>query len=368
MRKHEIMKFKERSKEEKVQRIDHLTGLRFFAALLVFLSHVNFSGEYAPLHLVFKQGYIGVSFFFILSGFVLSYSYKSRILEKSISKTKYLILRYVRIYPLHWLVSLPVILSSIGDKFLTPSITLANLSLFQSWMPASMFYFSLNAPSWSLSNEMFFYFCFMGLVFLSPNAIRVLTLSLGLIILFAAVVANHYFPQYILLLRSNFVRWMFYIFPLFRLLEFLIGMWIFNLWKEKKFAKSNTATFSMILLFISMYFVGQAPESFRYSILFVPFIVFFFVSNLSDKKSLMLKFFASKPLILLGEASFAFYLIHQKLIMLFRTYYPEYIGHQMIFAISSLVVISLLSIVIHLYIEKPVEKFLKKLVNSKIAI
>jgi peptidoglycan/LPS O-acetylase OafA/YrhL len=178
------MKFKERSKEEKVQRIDHLTGLRFFAALLVFLSHVNFSGEYAPLHLVFKQGYIGVSFFFVLSGFVLSYSYKSRILEKSISKTKYLILRYVRIYPLHWLVSLPVILSSIGDKFLTPSITFANLSLFQSWMPAIMFYYSFNAPSWSLSNEMFFYFCFMGLVFLSPNAIRVLTLSLGLIIFY----------------------------------------------------------------------------------------------------------------------------------------------------------------------------------------
>jgi len=63
-------------------------------------------------------------------------------------------------------------------------------------MPASMFYFSLNAPSWSLSNEMFFYFCFMGLVFLSPNAIRVLTLTLGLIILFAGVVANDYFPQY----------------------------------------------------------------------------------------------------------------------------------------------------------------------------
>jgi peptidoglycan/LPS O-acetylase OafA/YrhL len=160
---------------------------------------------------------------------------------------------------------------------------------------------------------------------------------------------------------------MFYIFPLFRLLEFLIGMWIFNLWKEKKFAKLNTATFSLVLLFVSMYFVGQAPESYRYSILFVPFIDFFFVSNLSDKKSLMLKFFASKPLILLGEASFAFYLIHQKLIILFRTYYPEYIGHQMFFAISSLVVISLLSIVIHLYIEKPVEKFLKKLVNSKIA-
>ena len=76
------------AKVDSKPRINHLTGLRFFAAFLVFMSHIEFSGSYDSLQIVFKQGFIGVSFFFILSGFVLSYSYKQRLVQKQISKLK----------------------------------------------------------------------------------------------------------------------------------------------------------------------------------------------------------------------------------------------------------------------------------------
>ena len=70
------------AKVDSKPRINHLTGLRFFAAFLVFMSHIEFSGSYDSLQIVFKQGFIGVSFFFILSGFVLSYSHNEAPFEE----------------------------------------------------------------------------------------------------------------------------------------------------------------------------------------------------------------------------------------------------------------------------------------------
>ena len=57
-----------------IRKLDQLTGLRYFAALLVFFSHLELDGSHDFLRDVFNSGYVGVSFFFLLSGFVLSYS------------------------------------------------------------------------------------------------------------------------------------------------------------------------------------------------------------------------------------------------------------------------------------------------------
>ena len=52
------------------------TGLRWFAALLVFGYHLSVSTGWMPAR-VFRFGQSGVTFFFILSGFVLTSSYRS---------------------------------------------------------------------------------------------------------------------------------------------------------------------------------------------------------------------------------------------------------------------------------------------------
>ena len=55
-----------------------LTGIRFYAAILVYLSHVPLipgMGKLAGDNLIFNAGVVGVSFFFVLSGFILTYNY-----------------------------------------------------------------------------------------------------------------------------------------------------------------------------------------------------------------------------------------------------------------------------------------------------
>lgn len=56
-------------------RIDQLTGLGFLAALFVFASNLKWEHSWSIVAKLAEQGSIGVSFFFVLSGFVISYSY-----------------------------------------------------------------------------------------------------------------------------------------------------------------------------------------------------------------------------------------------------------------------------------------------------
>ena len=58
-----------------------LTSLRFFFALIVFLSHYSRKGE-----AIFAEGDIGVEFFYILSGFIISYTYKNKFADGKIKK------------------------------------------------------------------------------------------------------------------------------------------------------------------------------------------------------------------------------------------------------------------------------------------
>ena len=94
-------------------KIEQLTGLRSFAAMLVFLSHSSWDGTSLHLAKIFESGYVGVSFFFLLSGFVLSYSYKERVLNHSLSYLKYSLLRLARLSPLHLLTAFPFVLYAI---------------------------------------------------------------------------------------------------------------------------------------------------------------------------------------------------------------------------------------------------------------
>ena len=81
-----------------------LTSMRFLAALFVLLSHLSFLKDNSSYSLFFvEDGFIGVTFFFILSGFILAYSYSEKFIRDEVSKRKYFIARIARIYPLHLL-------------------------------------------------------------------------------------------------------------------------------------------------------------------------------------------------------------------------------------------------------------------------
>lgn len=335
-----------------------LTGLRYVAALLVFLSHLNWDGSNVHIAKIFELGYVGVSFFFLLSGFVLSYSYKQKILDRSLSFTKFVMLRLARLSPLHFLTALPFVLYAIYKSDLSLFRLFFNLLYLQSWVPSSTYYFSFNSPSWSLSDEMFFYICFFPLVFLSSRFLIKFFLLLFLSIFLCAVFVYLFYPDQKYFGGNSFAHWMFYIFPVFRLLEFVTGMLLFRLWESRVLIPSWMILPSYLLLLSSMYFAKQVPESFRLSLFFLPFIALFFYSHL-EGSGFIIRFLSTKLFVLLGNASFAFYLIHQPLIGFFKLALTGFEFSNFSFFVFSCLSISILSIAIYVLYERKAESYLK---------
>ena len=299
---------------EKGNKIDQLTGLRFFAALLVFFSHSNFDGGHNIARLIFESGYVGVSFFFVLSGFVLAFSYQQRLSEKKITVRRYIFLRFARLMPLHLLTAIPFVIWLWCTDRLNIGGALLNLTLLQSWVPHTGSYFSLNAPSWSLSNEIFFYVCFVSLATVKTKVLRVGFLCLLLVIFLSAVIMTINFEGLVLFGSSRSLsHFMFYVFPVFRLIEFIFGMLLYRLWINGFNPVWYHSLIAYFVLLASMYFAHRVPEAFRFSLFFLPVIGFFLFAHLKASNYLC-RFYSLPIMILLGNASFAFYLVHLPII------------------------------------------------------
>lgn len=347
-------------KNSSTQRIDQLTGLRFFAALLVFVSHLKWDSSPDFIRSIFANGYVGVSFFFVLSGFVLSYSYQDKIINGQITGKRYLFLRLARLSPLHFAIAIPFIGLAINSDQINLFALLANLSYMQSWVPISSVYFSFNAPSWSLSNEMFFYACFFFLVTMTLKRLINIGACLLILIFIAATMVTIYLDgSKFFGSNKTLAHWIFYIFPGFRIIEFICGMILFRLWVSGYKIKSYFVIPAYALLVVSMYFANFIPEAFRMSLYFLPVIVFFLFVHLQGEGVIngLLK---SKFMVLLGNASFAFYLIHQPLIYIFTELLETFNLGNFYFFATTLTIITLLSIVIYLTYERWAERKLKE--------
>jgi peptidoglycan/LPS O-acetylase OafA/YrhL len=144
-----------------------LTGIRFFLAFWVVIFHQAGPEGYmasqvirlpSPIFCLFRTGYVAVGVFFVLSGFVLSYTYSLQKLWPAPQLVRFAIARLSRLYPVYCLGLLLMVpfvsLAGLGRKM----VALINLALLQSWFPTLAT--SWNTPGWSLSNEAFFYCCF----------------------------------------------------------------------------------------------------------------------------------------------------------------------------------------------------------------
>lgn len=150
---------------QRLPRVESLTGLRWFAAAAVFFHHFM---NFAPVPRLIKVspiGVTGVSFFFVLSGFVLTWSFFDRDTAR-----RFYWRRFARIYPLvvlTTLVALPVFYGS-TDSFQKPwdarNIALS-LVLLHAWFSGlPLIFFGGSPASWSLSCEAFFYAVFPAVI------------------------------------------------------------------------------------------------------------------------------------------------------------------------------------------------------------
>jgi peptidoglycan/LPS O-acetylase OafA/YrhL len=140
-----------------------LTGLRFFLALWVILHHLTGPGQMLepaalslphPIYMLVRGGYLAVTTFFMLSGFVLARSYPGRI-----QFGLYAAGRVARVYPVYLLSLLVVVPFIAADQTAhRGAYVAAHLTLIQAWI--ARIPVNWNTPAWSLSCEMFFYLLF----------------------------------------------------------------------------------------------------------------------------------------------------------------------------------------------------------------
>lgn len=351
-----------RVQNHSVEHLDQLTGLRFFAAFLVFLSHLNWDRSHEFFQKLFESGFIGVSFFFALSGFVLAYSYQEKLVSGKVSKKKFIFLRFSRLTPLHFATALPFVGWVIYDDRFSLLALISNLTYMQSWVPHSDVYFSLNAPSWSLSNEMFFYLCFCFLVLMTFRSLFCVVLLLLAVIVVCATFVTIFFDDLKVWGSLKLSYYMFYIFPGFRLLEFVCGMLLLRLWKDGYTLGSHLVIPAYILLFTSMYFAHSIPEAFRWSFYFLLPVLFFLYAHLQGG-GVINRILKTRLVVLLGNASFAFYLIHQPVILVLKRWLSRFYLSDFGFFIVALVISISLSLIIHLVYEKWAERKLKEIAS-----
>ena len=147
----------------KKSRLPALTGLRTFAALNLVFFHFSNPKDFGWLAPVVDNGYTSVSFFLLLSGFILAYNYSERAARGEMAVGKFWLARFSRLYPVY-LFSLIVSLGMLATEFHahTRPMFLAGviltLVLLQGWSPTLSTFW--NTPAWTMSTEAFFYLIF----------------------------------------------------------------------------------------------------------------------------------------------------------------------------------------------------------------
>jgi peptidoglycan/LPS O-acetylase OafA/YrhL len=163
-----------------VREIKPLTSLRGLAAMAVVMQHFSATAQRicpTTIPSLVPHGYVAVDLFFVLSGFIMSYTYAAGFLEHGLASfPDFLARRVARIVPLNIVVlatlmlcgGLSVLFSGYNIFFRSDNIPVdffLNVLMLQGLGVGD----NLNGPSWSISTEFAAYFMFplfVGLVFL----------------------------------------------------------------------------------------------------------------------------------------------------------------------------------------------------------
>jgi peptidoglycan/LPS O-acetylase OafA/YrhL len=140
-----------------------LTGLRCFAAINIVLFHFSDPKWFGFLAPVVNAGFISVSYFILLSGFVLAYNYQERARNGELDRKRFWEVRFTRIYPIYFL-SLLLSLNLLSGEYhahtkamFWTGVALTPL-LLQGFVPAVATF--LNTPAWTMSAEAAYYVIF----------------------------------------------------------------------------------------------------------------------------------------------------------------------------------------------------------------
>lgn len=360
-------------------KLNSLQICRGIAACLVVLYHFSESSKYflghRPLESFFMFGHAGVSFFFVLSGFIIYYIH-----QKDIGNVKaiptYLIKRLIRIYPFYWPVLIAVTVGYLMFGTHPGGFDVASINFdyfVRSLLLISYAKHPIVVIAWTLVHEIFFYFIFSFLL-LSKRIGALIFLIWGFFIVFSNFFHVNYVSSFIAFLASYYN------------LEFLMGClsaWIFYKYPNK--IKIPFFIFMMgVFLFLMnginevyhnqllFFHLGRMSDAFKdLTFGFASFLIILGVVKLEQTRSLHFP----TLFLLIGNASYSIYLIHNYVLgILFRGFskivlkFPSSLHMLVIDAMLMLgfLVSVLVGVLYYHFYEKSVLKYLRrKLLFSK---
>ncbi|WP_371663129.1 acyltransferase family protein [Streptomyces sp. NBC_00280] len=354
------------------RRLDSLTGLRFPAALLVFFSHTAllslrlFDDEQVAMD-YFRAtsfaGALGVTFFFVLSGFVLTWSAREQDTARAFWRR-----RFVKIYPNYvvtWALALLLFASSI-----TPvRVALANLFMVQSWVPSPEYISSVNPPSWSLGCEALFYASF-PVVHRLLRRVRAEHLKYGLIAALTAVVLTPLLAYALMPDTPTIVGgeafgvrgtveqyWVDYILPPVRMVDFVLGILLALVVRSGRW-RGIGVTAAGLLLAGSYVLCSYVPFLYALRVVTIVPIVLLVAAAATADVAGRRTVLNSRVVVFLGEISFAFYLVHYIVIACGREVLNGYFStvETVGLMMAELVVAVMLSWALYALVERPITR------------
>lgn len=250
--------------------IGAFNSLKGILALMIFVHHLD---------LYMGGGSLAVAVFFMLGGFLSTLGYREKVVSDSFSYKTYLIGKAVKFYPMHWLLLLAAVpLMFYGGHHLLQNICILgiNASLFQSWIPIPSVYFSGNSVSWYLSDTLAFVVVFPFILrwMLSGTKQSKILVATGIVTIYAFCWI--FLPQ-------EYTHRFFYISPIIRVIDYMVGMVaaLFYLEvKDKKCVKDFVSThLTQLNLFACICFAALIAISFAneqvvlHSMVYMPIVV-----------------------------------------------------------------------------------------------
>ncbi len=345
---------------ERARKLDALTSLRFFAGMALLIFHI--AGSFNCYDKFWENGLAWgqtVTFFFVLSGFILAYVYPK--LENASQSDRFLLARIARIWPTHvvgFLLAIAFVPLALNIPNVVP-IAIAHIFAVQSWTVNDSVIFAFNVPSWSISTELFFYLCFP---FLIRSVTKNWSLALGATLLLSLCSVPFCYADKWPQLPDYGMTAPLYINinPLCRLFEFALGIATCLLYRQLVARYSDDVVASsdsvlkgtllevaalaavVVALFLPtfwpsqdgwlgpyrvwMFYCGSAPA---YALL---------IMVMAFESGFLAKLLCSKALVHLGELSPSVYLFHVSIIALFAAQ-KNYLNDWPVWSIVALITV-----------------------------
>jgi peptidoglycan/LPS O-acetylase OafA/YrhL len=380
--------------------IPALTGVRAIAAFLVFFHHFNQLDFPFPLRRTLNEFHMGVTMFFLLSGFLICMRYYDSCELSETWFRKYIKNRIARIYPMYLLLTLVTFglyfafggEASVLNGFGSPIILLL-LNIFFLRGFFDDFKFTGVGQGWSLTVEESFYFL-APLFFMQMKKnkkaivyLPILLLSTGCLLVL--IFRNFSFFGFF----GNFTFMFLYTF-LGRCVEFFVGMGLALIVLKQKEEDKKYPVFTVlgvlgiaasIGIMTGVPLVGieyglYHPVGIVSNNLILPIGIAFFYFGIIKEKSLIRKFLSSATMQLLGKSSYIFYLIHIGVIANFTKIWTragvdsfynwldlkgfdwlsEHLNDSVIFIGTVFIILNLVSILLYKTIEEPVNLYIRR--------